>query len=142
LGASEEGSLVLRVLLAVDKKKAPRTSSGTPHFGATAFPRPPLRDRGPTSYIENTACVKLAISKGFSIGIVGASSVVKVPQIINEVYHGAPRHIVRNGGLFSIPEILPSFSLFFSKVQNLLDLVVDLLVMTFWQNSFLLFCIY
>jgi mannose-P-dolichol utilization defect protein 1 len=35
--------------------------------------------------IENTACVKLAISKGLGIGIVGASSVVKVPQIIKLV---------------------------------------------------------
>ncbi len=35
--------------------------------------------------LENTACLKLAISKGLGIGIVGASSVVKVPQIIKLV---------------------------------------------------------
>ncbi|KAK5992529.1 Mannose-P-dolichol utilization defect 1 protein [Cladobotryum mycophilum] len=32
--------------------------------------------------IENTECVKLAISKGLGIGIVGASAIVKVPQIL------------------------------------------------------------
>ncbi|KAL7799454.1 monosaccharide-P-dolichol utilization protein [Trichoderma afarasin] len=32
--------------------------------------------------IENTECIKLAISKGLGIGIVGASAVVKVPQIL------------------------------------------------------------
>ena len=35
--------------------------------------------------LENTACLKLAISKGLGIGIVGASSIVKVPQIIKLV---------------------------------------------------------
>lgn len=35
--------------------------------------------------LENTECLKLAISKGLGIGIVGASSVVKVPQIIKLV---------------------------------------------------------
>lgn len=35
--------------------------------------------------LENTACLKLAISKALGIGIVGASSVVKVPQIIKLV---------------------------------------------------------
>lgn len=32
--------------------------------------------------VENTECIKLAISKGLGIGIVGASAVVKVPQIL------------------------------------------------------------
>jgi mannose-P-dolichol utilization defect 1 len=32
--------------------------------------------------IENTECIKLAFSKGLSIGIVAASVVVKVPQIL------------------------------------------------------------
>jgi mannose-P-dolichol utilization defect 1 len=32
--------------------------------------------------IEATECIKLAISKGLGIGIVGTSSIVKVPQII------------------------------------------------------------
>jgi mannose-P-dolichol utilization defect protein 1 len=32
--------------------------------------------------ISNTPCIKLAISKGLGIGIIGASSVVKVPQIL------------------------------------------------------------
>lgn len=32
--------------------------------------------------IENTECVKFAVSKGLGIGIVGASAVVKVPQIL------------------------------------------------------------
>ncbi|KAK1255090.1 hypothetical protein MKX08_009085 [Trichoderma sp. CBMAI-0020] len=32
--------------------------------------------------VENTECVKLAVSKGLGIGIVGASAVVKVPQIL------------------------------------------------------------
>ncbi len=35
--------------------------------------------------LENTACLKLAISKALGIGIVGASSVVKVPQIVKLV---------------------------------------------------------
>jgi mannose-P-dolichol utilization defect protein 1 len=35
--------------------------------------------------LENTVCLKLAISKALGIGIVGASSVVKVPQIIKLV---------------------------------------------------------
>lgn len=35
--------------------------------------------------LENTECLKLAVSKGLGIGIVGASSVVKVPQIIKLV---------------------------------------------------------
>ncbi|KAL2147194.1 hypothetical protein VTI28DRAFT_149 [Corynascus sepedonium] len=35
--------------------------------------------------LENTECVKLAISKGLGIGIVGASSIVKVPQILKLV---------------------------------------------------------
>jgi len=34
---------------------------------------------------ENTECVKLAISKGLGIGIIAASSVVKVPQIVKLV---------------------------------------------------------
>ncbi|KAK3695168.1 hypothetical protein B0T22DRAFT_96379 [Podospora appendiculata] len=34
---------------------------------------------------ENTECVKLAVSKALGIGIVGASSIVKVPQIIKLV---------------------------------------------------------
>lgn len=34
---------------------------------------------------ENTECIKLAISKGLGIGIIAASSVVKVPQIIKLV---------------------------------------------------------
>lgn len=32
--------------------------------------------------VENTECIKLAVSKGLGIGIVGASAVVKVPQIL------------------------------------------------------------
>ncbi|KAG4425033.1 hypothetical protein IFR04_001803 [Cadophora malorum] len=32
--------------------------------------------------IESTECIKLAISKGLGIGIIGASSIVKVPQIL------------------------------------------------------------
>ncbi|KAH7313480.1 hypothetical protein B0I35DRAFT_355753 [Stachybotrys elegans] len=32
--------------------------------------------------IENTECLKLAISKGLGIGIIAASSIVKVPQIL------------------------------------------------------------
>ncbi|KAK0630023.1 polyketide synthase [Bombardia bombarda] len=35
--------------------------------------------------VENTECVKLLVSKGLGIGIVGASSIVKVPQIIKIV---------------------------------------------------------
>ena len=35
--------------------------------------------------LENTECLKLAISKALGIGIVGASAVVKVPQIIKLV---------------------------------------------------------
>ncbi|KAK4191842.1 putative mannose-P-dolichol utilization defect 1 protein [Podospora australis] len=35
--------------------------------------------------IENTECLKYAISKGLGIGIVGASSIVKVPQIVKLV---------------------------------------------------------
>ncbi|AEO53294.1 hypothetical protein MYCTH_2294418 [Thermothelomyces thermophilus ATCC 42464] len=35
--------------------------------------------------LENAECVKLAISKGLGIGIVGASSIVKVPQILKLV---------------------------------------------------------
>ena len=35
--------------------------------------------------LENTTCVKLAVSKGLGIGIVGASSIVKVPQILKLV---------------------------------------------------------
>lgn len=35
--------------------------------------------------LENTECVKLAVSKGLGIGIVGASAVVKVPQILKLV---------------------------------------------------------
>jgi mannose-P-dolichol utilization defect protein 1 len=32
--------------------------------------------------LESTACLKLAISKGLGIGIIAASSIVKVPQIL------------------------------------------------------------
>ncbi|OAR02380.1 hypothetical protein LLEC1_02599 [Akanthomyces lecanii] len=35
--------------------------------------------------LENTACLKLAVSKGLGIGIIGASSIVKVPQILKLV---------------------------------------------------------
>ena len=35
--------------------------------------------------IENTECLKLAVSKGLGIGIIGASSIVKVPQILKLV---------------------------------------------------------
>ncbi|KAJ6790283.1 hypothetical protein PWT90_07514 [Aphanocladium album] len=35
--------------------------------------------------VENTACIKLAVSKGLGIGIIGASSIVKVPQILKLV---------------------------------------------------------
>lgn len=35
--------------------------------------------------IENTECIKLAVSKGLGIGIIGASSIVKVPQILKLV---------------------------------------------------------
>ncbi|KAK4116163.1 mannose-P-dolichol utilization defect 1 protein [Canariomyces notabilis] len=35
--------------------------------------------------LENTECVKLAVSKALGIGIVGASSIVKVPQIVKLV---------------------------------------------------------
>jgi len=35
--------------------------------------------------LESTECIKLAISKGLGIGIIGASSIVKVPQIIKLV---------------------------------------------------------
>lgn len=35
--------------------------------------------------VENTECIKLAVSKGLGIGIIGASSVVKVPQILKLV---------------------------------------------------------
>lgn len=35
--------------------------------------------------VENTECLKYAISKGLGIGIVGASSIVKVPQIVKLV---------------------------------------------------------
>ncbi|KAH6634170.1 hypothetical protein B0J18DRAFT_415460 [Chaetomium sp. MPI-SDFR-AT-0129] len=35
--------------------------------------------------LENTECIKLAVSKGLGIGIVGASSIVKVPQILKLV---------------------------------------------------------
>lgn len=35
--------------------------------------------------IENVECVKLAVSKGLGIGIVAASSIVKVPQILKLV---------------------------------------------------------
>ena len=32
--------------------------------------------------VENTECIKLAISKGLGIGIIAASSIVKIPQIL------------------------------------------------------------
>lgn len=35
--------------------------------------------------LENTECLKLAVSKGLGIGIIGASSIVKVPQILKLV---------------------------------------------------------
>ena len=35
--------------------------------------------------LESTDCLKLAVSKGLGIGIIGASSIVKVPQIIKLV---------------------------------------------------------
>lgn len=35
--------------------------------------------------VENTECIKLGISKGLGIGIIGASSIVKVPQILKLV---------------------------------------------------------
>ncbi|KAF4505580.1 hypothetical protein G6O67_007513 [Ophiocordyceps sinensis] len=35
--------------------------------------------------VENTACVKLAISKGLGMGIVAASAIVKVPQMLKLV---------------------------------------------------------
>ncbi|KAM3555711.1 hypothetical protein MY1884_005454 [Beauveria asiatica] len=35
--------------------------------------------------LENTACLKLGVSKGLGIGIIGASSIVKVPQILKLV---------------------------------------------------------
>ena len=35
--------------------------------------------------ISDTACLKLAVSKGLGVGIIGASSIVKVPQILKLV---------------------------------------------------------
>ncbi|TQV96400.1 hypothetical protein V2A60_003192 [Cordyceps javanica] len=35
--------------------------------------------------VENTDCIKFAVSKGLGIGIIGASSIVKVPQILKLV---------------------------------------------------------
>ncbi len=43
--------------------------------------------------LESTECIKLAISKGLGIGIIGASSVVKVPQIIKLVSSGSSEGI-------------------------------------------------
>ncbi|KAH8816562.1 hypothetical protein F5884DRAFT_842150 [Xylogone sp. PMI_703] len=56
---------------------------------------PPIRDLGVSILgaqcyktlvldldVEATECIKLAISKGLGIGIIGASSIVKVPQIL------------------------------------------------------------
>jgi mannose-P-dolichol utilization defect 1 len=59
---------------------------------------PPIRDLGVSIIgdkcykallldvdIENTECLKLAVSKGLGIGIIAASSIVKVPQILKLV---------------------------------------------------------
>lgn len=35
--------------------------------------------------IENTQCIKLAVSKGLGIGIIAASTIVKIPQILKLV---------------------------------------------------------
>jgi mannose-P-dolichol utilization defect protein 1 len=52
---------------------------------------------GPTCYktlvynvdLTATECVKLAISKGLGIGIIGASSIVKVPQLLKLINSGS-----------------------------------------------------
>lgn len=59
---------------------------------------PPIRDLGVSIIgdkcyktllldvdLENTECLKLAVSKGLGIGIIAASSIVKVPQILKLV---------------------------------------------------------
>lgn len=53
---------------------------GTSIIGSTCY-KTLILDLDPT----DTECVKLAISKGLGIGIIGASSIVKVPQIIKLV---------------------------------------------------------
>lgn len=56
---------------------APIRDLGVSIIGETCYQRL-LLDLDPT----DSECLKLAISKGLGIGIIGASSVVKVPQII------------------------------------------------------------
>ncbi|KAK8046255.1 monosaccharide-P-dolichol utilization protein [Apiospora saccharicola] len=59
---------------------APIRDLGVSIIGDTCY-KTLILDLDPTA----TECVKLAISKGLGIGIIGASSIVKVPQIIKLV---------------------------------------------------------
>ncbi|KAI1854191.1 hypothetical protein JX265_000595 [Neoarthrinium moseri] len=59
---------------------APIRDLGVSIIGETCY-KTLILDLDPTA----TECVKLAISKGLGIGIIGASSIVKVPQIIKLV---------------------------------------------------------
>ncbi|ORY57144.1 monosaccharide-P-dolichol utilization protein [Pseudomassariella vexata] len=59
---------------------APIRDLGVSIIGDTCY-KTLILDLDPTS----TECVKLAISKGLGIGIIGASSIVKVPQILKLV---------------------------------------------------------
>ncbi|KAH8682329.1 hypothetical protein BX600DRAFT_448283 [Xylariales sp. PMI_506] len=59
---------------------APIADLGISIIGETCY-KTLILDLDPT----DSACVKLAISKGLGIGIIGASSIVKVPQILKLV---------------------------------------------------------
>ena len=54
-------------------------------FGVSLIGKPCYRSLVENIDINNTECVKLAVSKGLGIGIIGASSMVKIPQILKLV---------------------------------------------------------
>jgi mannose-P-dolichol utilization defect 1 len=62
--------------------------------------------------LSNTECVKLAISKGLGIGIIGASSIVKVPQIIKLVQSRSA------SGVSFLSYLLETSSMLISLVYN------------------------
>jgi mannose-P-dolichol utilization defect protein 1 len=63
--------------------------------------------------LSSPACVQLAVSKGLSLGIVGASAVVKVPQLIKLVRSGSP------AGVSVLSYILETASYLVSLAYNI-----------------------
>jgi len=95
--------------------------------------------------LESTDCLKLAISKGLGVGIIGASSIVKVPQIIKLVNSKSASGVSFLSYLLETAAYLIGLAYNFRQgfpistygetglilVQNV---VITALVVSFWRN--------